>query len=66
MRKITEYYLNKASYIAIDEHGKRIDVAIDYWSGTFTVSQQNQELERYAAKLVKKKHKVNFIYKLQE
>ena len=66
MTKISKYYLNKASYIAIDEKGRRIDIDIDYWNGKFKVSQKNPELERYAAKLVKKKHKVNFVYKMQE
>jgi len=66
MKKITKYYLNKASYIAIDAQGKRIDITIDYWHGTFTVSKRNKQLERYAAKLIKKKHKVNFIHKLQK
>lgn len=65
MTKITEYYLNKASYIAIDEKGGgKIDIDIDYWSGRFKVSRKNQDLEEFVAKLLKKKHKINFAYKL--
>lgn len=66
MTKITEYYLNKASYIAVDEHGEKININIDYWNGTFKVSRKNRRLEKYAAKLLKKKHKVNFINKILE
>jgi len=66
MAKIKEYYLNKASYIAIDENGKKIDLDIDYWQGKFKVSRKNQELMDYAAKLVQKKHRVNFVYKIAQ
>jgi hypothetical protein len=64
--KIKEYYLNKASYIAIDESGNRIDINIDYWGGKFKVSRKNKALEVFAGKLVKKKHKVNFVHKMLE
>ena len=64
MTKISEYYLNKASYIAIDENGTRVDIDIDYWNGKYRVSRKNRELEEYARKLVKKKHRVNFVHKL--
>jgi len=64
--KIKEYYLNKASYIAIDEQGKRIDIDIDYWGGKFNVSEKNLELEKFAEKLVNKKHRINFVYKMLE
>jgi len=64
MTKITEYYLNRASYIAIDDKGKRIDINIDYWGNGFKISRKNQDLEKFAAKLLKKKHKVNFAYKM--
>ena len=64
MAKISEYYLNKASYMAIDENGNRIDIDIDYWGGKFRVSQENPELEKYVSKLLKNKHRVNFAYKL--
>lgn len=64
--KIKEYYLNKASYIAIDEHGKRIDINIDYWGGKYNVSEKNLDLEKFAEKLVNKKHRVNFVYKMTE
>lgn len=65
MTKITKYYLNKASYIAIDNNGKRFYVVVDYWNGKFNVNQRNQELENYVESLLKKKHRVNFAYKLQ-
>lgn len=65
MAKITEYYLNKASYMAIDEDGNRVDVTIDYWNGSYEVKPKNPELEEYAKKLIKNKHKVNFVHKLQ-
>jgi hypothetical protein len=64
--KIKEYYLNKASYIAIDETGKKIDVEIDYWNGKYKVSKKNKDLEKFAGKLVKKKHRVNFVHKMLE
>ena len=64
--KIKEYYLNKASYIAIDEQGKRIDIDIDYWGGKFRVSEKNRDLEKFAEKLVNKKHRINFVYKMLE
>lgn len=66
MAKITQYYLNKASYIAIDENGKRIDVEIDYWEGKAKVSRKHADLEEYAKKLVKKKHRVNYVHKMLE
>ena len=65
MAKITQYYLNKASYIAIDENGQQIDIDIDYWEGKFNVSKNNKVLRDYAAKLLKKKHRVNYIDKLE-
>lgn len=65
MTKISEFYLNKASYIALDSSGNKIMIEIDYWNGTFKVNKRNQELEKYGASLLKKKHKVNFVYKLQ-
>ena len=66
MSKITQYYLNKASYIAIDENGQKIDIDIDYWGGKFQVSNNHQMLREYAAKLLKKKHRVNYIDKLSQ
>ncbi len=62
--KITEFYLNKASYIAIDEEGKNIHVDIDYWGGRFKVSHRNKKLEEFANKLLRKKHRVNFVHKM--
>ncbi|MEO8582003.1 MAG: hypothetical protein ABI425_05535 [Patescibacteria group bacterium] len=66
MKKITEFYLNKATYIAVDEEEKTFNLEVDYWHSTFTVTPQNQELEAYAAKLLNKKHRVNFVYKMKE
>ncbi|MCX6705852.1 MAG: hypothetical protein NTV24_01975 [Candidatus Woesebacteria bacterium] len=66
MVKITEFYLNKASYIAVDEFGNKIDVNIDYWQNKFGISVKNRELENFVKKLLKKKHKVNFAYKMLE
>jgi hypothetical protein len=66
MSKITQYYLNKASYIAIDENGQKIDIDIDYWGGKFRVSNNNRVLRDYAAKLLKKKHRVNYVFKIAE
>ncbi len=62
--KIKEYYLNKAKYIAIDESGKRIDIEIDYWENKFKISPKNQSLENFVKKLLKKKHRVNFVSKM--
>lgn len=65
MTIISEFYLNKASYIALDSSGNRIMAKIDYWNGKFKVSKRNKELENYVVSLLKKKHRVNFAYKLQ-
>lgn len=66
MKKITEYYLNKASYFAVDENGKKIRISIDYWGNKFKLSEKNLALETFAKKLLKKKHKVNFVHKMLE
>lgn len=66
MNKITQFYLGNAQYIAIDEAGNPIDLEVNYWERSFSVSQHNQELEAYAAKLLAKKHRVNFIHKMHE
>lgn len=66
MSKITGYYLNKASYFAVDDQGQRVEVEIDYWQGKYKVSRKHRGLEKYAQKLVEKKHRVNFLYKLEE
>jgi len=66
MTKIIKYYLNKASYFAIDQKGKRTDIDINYWEGGFKVSRKNKRLEKYALKLLKNKHRVNFVHKIQE
>jgi len=64
--KIKEFYLNKASYIGIDESGKKINVKIDYWNNKYRLDHSNLELEEYASKLLKKKHRVNFVHKMLE
>jgi hypothetical protein len=64
--QIKEYYLNKASYIAIDKDGQRIDININYWDNTFKINRKNLDLERFARKLLAKKHRVNFVYKMSE
>ena len=64
--KITKFYLNKASYIGIDESGKKINVEIDYWNNKYQLDHNNAELEIYASKLLNKKHRVNFVHKMLE
>lgn len=64
--KITKFYLNKASYIAEDNKGDSINLNIDYWGNKFKISQKNKELETFAKKLLNKKHRVNFVYKMVE
>lgn len=66
MNHITQFYLNKASYLGVDEEGNTIELEVNYWKNQFKVSQPNQELEKYAAKLLAKKHQVNFIQKMKE
>ncbi|MEP7167295.1 MAG: hypothetical protein ABI758_04920 [Candidatus Woesebacteria bacterium] len=66
MNRITQFYLNKASYIAVDEQGNTIDLEVNYWENAFKVTSSNQELETYAIKLLTKKHRVNFIHKMHE
>lgn len=64
--KITKFYLNKASYIAQDTNGDRVDLIVDYWNNGFELNGKSEELEIFAKKLLKKKHKVNFAYKVVE
>lgn len=64
--KITKFYLNKASYIAEDNKGSKINLDINYWDNKFKISQKNKELEVFAVKLLNNKHKVNFVYKMIE
>lgn len=64
MVKITKFYLNKASYIAIDRKGNKADVNIDYWGNNFSLSEPNKSLENLAKDLLERKHKVNFVGKL--
>lgn len=62
--RTTKFYLNKASYIAEDNFGNKIDIDIDYWENSFKISRSDRDLENFARKLLKKKHRVNFIDKL--
>lgn len=66
MAKIIKYYLNKASYIAVDKNGNKIAVDIDYWENKFGISRKNKKLENFAKKLLKEKSRVNFAYKMLE
>lgn len=65
MQKITEFYLNKASYLAVDEQGKEFNLDVNYWEKSFSLQPDNQELQEYAAKLLNKKHRINFVYKMK-
>lgn len=66
MKKITQFYLNKASYIAVDEEGKEHHLELNYWGNSSKVMPKHKELENYANALLKKKHRVNFIHKMHE
>jgi hypothetical protein len=66
MKKITKFYLNTASYIAVDEEGKEYHLELNYWDNSSKVAPQHPELENYAATLLKKKHRVNFIHKMRQ
>lgn len=57
--KISEYYIDKAKYKAIDEGGNLIWLEVDYWNNKFKLSKANSELENFAKRLLLKKHKVN-------
>ena len=61
---ITKFYIDKAKYRAEDNRGKVIWVEINYWQNTFKISHGDKELERIAKNLLRRKHKVNFVYKL--
>ncbi len=64
MTKIIKFFLNRASYIAEDASGSRIDLNVDYWNNKFDLSRKSYDLEFFAKKLLKKKHKVNFVHKM--
>lgn len=57
--KISEYYIDKAKYKAIDEDGNLIWLEVDYWNNKFKLSKKNKELENFATNLLSKKHQVN-------
>ena len=62
--KITKFFLDKATYKAIDNLGREIRVEIDYWNNNFKLSDDSKELVRTAEDMLKRKHKVNFVDKL--
>lgn len=62
--KIKEFYLDKAKYKAVDENGNLIMLEINYWENKFVVSSKNKSLEKFAQKLLNKKHRVNFVHKM--
>lgn len=66
MTKIKEFYLDVAKYKAIDDLGNEIPVEIDYWNNRYKVSGKNPDLEIYAKKLLKNKHRINFVHKMLE
>lgn len=63
---ITKYFIDKAKYKAIDENGNVIWLKINYWQGKYEISQNNEQLETFAKKLLAKKHRVNLVYKMIE
>jgi len=62
--KITKFFLDKATYKAVDNLGREIRVEIDYWNNNFKLSDDSKELVRTAEDMLKRKHKVNFVDKL--
>jgi hypothetical protein len=66
MNKITHFYVSQAKYIALDEQGNKIELDVDYWNSKFTVSEPNRELGAYGEKLLSRKHRINFVYNMQE
>jgi len=62
--KITKFFLDKATYKAIDDLGQEVRVEIDYWNNSFKLSNDSIELARTAEDMLKRKHKVNFVDKL--
>lgn len=66
MTKIEKFYLDKAKYEAIDNLGNEIFFEIDYWNNIFKLSRKNLDLELYAKRLLKNKHRINFIHKMLE
>lgn len=62
--KITKYYIDKAKYRAEDEKGEVVWLEINYWENSFKVSKKNLELEKFAKKLLIKKHRINLVHKM--
>lgn len=62
--KITKFYIDKATYKAMNDLGQEVRVEIDYWGGSFRVSERIKILEDTAKDMLKRKHKVNFVDKL--
>lgn len=62
--KIKSFFVDKAKYFAEDELGNKIIININYWDGTYKLSRKNTAVEAFAKKLLKNKHRVNFVSKL--
>ena len=56
---ISQYYIDKAKYKAIDEMGDVVWLEVDYWNNKFHLSKDNTELSKFAQSLLDKKHRVN-------
>jgi hypothetical protein len=64
MAKLKSFFVDKAQYFSEDENGRKIILNIDYWNGTYTLSRKNAKVEDFAKKLLRSKHRVNFVSKL--
>lgn len=62
--KITEFYLDRAKYKAVDAVGNEILVEINYWENSYKLSHSNKKLEKTARAMLARKHRVNFVDKL--
>lgn len=62
--KIKSFYVDKAEYFSEDIDGQKTVLTINYWEGTYKLSRKNDQIEKFARKLLKNKHRVNFVYKL--
>lgn len=64
MKKITKFYVKKATYFGIDESGKKITLDINYWENSFKLDKPSLVMSKSAKKFLKNKHRVNFSHKL--
>ncbi len=62
--RITKLYIDKAKYKAVNESGCIVWIDVDYWNNKYSLSESDSRLEHLAKDLLKRKHKVNFAYKL--